>query len=144
VKLNLGAGNVRLRAGYRSVDSNSRLNPDILARVPPIPVADASCEALFAGHFLEHLPKDVASELLREAYRVLVPGGEFEIVVPFALSREAHQDPTHVSFWVPESFVYYTKVFSYLGYDLEDRFELVVSELHGSEVHAVLRKPRAS
>lgn len=141
MRLNLGAGNVRLRESYMTVDRNPRLAPDILASVPPIPAPDESCEALLASHFLEHLPKDVANELVREAYRVLVPGGEFEVVVPFALSKEAHQDPTHVSFWVPESFRYYTPHFSYLGYDLEDRFELLSSELRGSEVRAVLRKP---
>lgn len=142
MKLNLGSGTARHRAGFVNVDANPALKPDLVATLPPIPAPDGSCEELLASHFLEHLTRDDANRLMAEAWRVLVPGGTFEIVVPYALSHGAFQDPTHRSFWVPESFDYYTARWRHLGYDLESRFELVSRELRQetNEVHAVLRK----
>lgn len=144
MKLNLGAGNVRLREGYVTLDANAAHSPDILATVPPIPLPDASCDTVFASHFLEHLDNDQVVELFREVWRVLELGGTFEAVVPYALSHGAFQDPTHKSFWVPERFLYHTPHFRELGYGLEDRFRIAELNLNpdprSGEVRAVLVK----
>lgn len=47
--------------------------------------------------------------LMNEIYRVLVPGGWFISQTPSSDGRGAFQDPTHVSFWNPNSFWYYTR-----------------------------------
>lgn len=48
-----------------------------------IPLADGSVEALYACHVLEHLEHgEECKDFLREARRVLVPGGIIRIVVP--------------------------------------------------------------
>lgn len=144
IKLNIGAGNVRFKAGYVTLDANPVHAPDIVATVPPIPLPDACCSEVYSSHFLEHLTDDQVCELVREAWRVLVPGGTFAAVVPYAFSHGAIQDPTHRSLWVPEKFQYFTPMFRYLGYGLEDRFAVRTLRLdrdeNEAEVHAILTK----
>ena len=47
-----------------------------------IPVGDGSADVVYHSHVLEHLDRDVGREFLREAKRVLRPGGIIRIVVP--------------------------------------------------------------
>jgi glycosyltransferase involved in cell wall biosynthesis len=46
--------------------------------------------------------------VMREIYRVLIPGGWLLCSVPSTDGRGAWQDPRHVSFWNENSFLYYT------------------------------------
>ncbi len=46
---------------------------------------------------------------MNEIYRILVPGGWLLSRTPSTDGRGAFQDPTHCSFWNPNSFWYYTK-----------------------------------
>lgn len=141
LKLNLGAGTVRKREGYLNIDKNPETKPDVVATLPLIPAGGRSCSHLYASHFLEHLTKDQVGVLMLEAARVLVPGGLFEIVVPYALHEDAHVDPTHKSYWTPGSFRYYTPAMAYLGYGGCASFEVVDSDLiDGKEVRALLRR----
>ena len=57
---------------------------DVLeAFTPPIPVADASQDVLYADQVLEHMPGiDAARALVAEARRALRPGGLLFVVVP--------------------------------------------------------------
>jgi predicted SAM-dependent methyltransferase len=48
----------------------------------PLPFKDASVDAIFAEHLLEHMPFAAGVELLREWHRVLRPGGVTRIGVP--------------------------------------------------------------
>lgn len=73
----------------------------------PWPAQDASCEAVRASHVLEHIPAgEPRISVLNECWRVLRPGGQLEVIVPHFGTWQAHADPTHVSYWVPESFSY--------------------------------------
>ncbi len=47
-----------------------------------IPLPDASCDALYSSHMLEHLDRLEAERFLHEAHRVLAPGGVIRIAVP--------------------------------------------------------------
>ena len=55
---------------------------------------------------IEHLRDSLHT--MREMYRVLAPGGYAVLSVPSTDGRGAFQDPTHVSFWNENSFLYYT------------------------------------
>jgi SAM-dependent methyltransferase len=48
----------------------------------PLPWRDASVDAIYASHLLEHLTREEGDRLLRECHRVLAPGGIVRIVVP--------------------------------------------------------------
>jgi len=62
-----------------------------------IPIPDACVDAVYSSHMLEHLTRDEAAAFMREARRVLKPGGVFRIAVPdlalkireYALSDDA-------------------------------------------------------
>lgn len=140
IKLNLGAGNRRLREGYVTLDSDPQFNPDIIARVPPIPLHDESCSEVYSAHLFEHLTKEEATELVAEIWRVLEVGGTFDVTTPYALSHGAFQDPDHRSYWVQESWLYYTPHFAYLGRDYEQRFQMVTAACERDEVRVILRK----
>lgn len=71
-------------ADYEQIrcDVDAAVAPDLLGSLTALPLADASVEAVYACHVLEHLePWEVATGLA-ELYRVLRPGGRGIILVP--------------------------------------------------------------
>jgi SAM-dependent methyltransferase len=94
----------------------------------PWPTPDASIGNIRASHVMEHIPAGQDRiDVMNEAWRVLIPGGTFQIIVPLIIgltqdtprgqssergmlswiSWPAIADPTHVSFWCIESFSYF-------------------------------------
>lgn len=101
--LDLGGG-INKSNGYKSVDID---NADILTDLNSHwPFADESVGVIRAYDIFEHL--QVPLFTMQEVYRVLAPGGYALIQVPSTDGRGAFQDPTHVSFWNENSFLYYT------------------------------------
>lgn len=72
---------------YKKVRSTRIIHHDLFFGIP---FADNSVPNVFTSHFMEHLTEDSARFLLKEAYRVLKPGGMIHIVVP-ALEDEAEK-----------------------------------------------------
>jgi hypothetical protein len=72
----------------------------------PWPWPDSSVNLIRAHDIIEHLPDKIFT--MNELWRVLIPGGQVEIIVPTTDGRAAYQDPTHVAFWNRHSFWYYT------------------------------------
>jgi SAM-dependent methyltransferase len=80
--LNLGCGTHRHPA-WRNLDllpGASDVEQHDLRR--PLPFQDASFDAVYHSHVLEHLTPDDGERLLQECVRVLRPGGILRIVVP--------------------------------------------------------------
>lgn len=71
----------------------------------PWPWPDNTFDEVFAYDALEHLPDQILT--MNEVWRVLKPGGQFNIDVPTTDGRAAWQDPGHVSFWNRNNFWYY-------------------------------------
>lgn len=82
-----------------------------------IPLPDNSVGVLNASHILEHLHDK--TKIMAEIHRVLAPGGWTFIEVPSTDGRGAFQDPTHVSYWNENSFLYYTN--SYLANFIDNK-----------------------
>lgn len=74
-----------------------------------IPLPDNSVGVLNASHILEHLHDK--TKIMSEIHRVLAHGGWAFIEVPSTDGRGAFQDPTHVSYWNENSFLYYTDAY---------------------------------
>lgn len=104
LKIDLGGG-LNPFPGYKTIDL--RDSADIVADLNNgIPLPDNSVGVLNAHHILEHL-KD-QQFIMSEIHRVLVDGGWAFIEVPSTEGRGAFQDPTHVTYWNQNSFLYWT------------------------------------
>jgi hypothetical protein len=119
--LDLGAAH-NPTPGFVSVDlQDATINCDLRFGIP---LPDSSVGAIRASDFLEHMgtcpdsacdhgadgvsPRCVVG-IMNEFYRVLAPGGWLITHTPSTDGRGAFQDPTHVSYWNPNSFWYYTR-----------------------------------
>ena len=101
--VDLGGG-INARKDYITIDKH---DAKIIANLDDgIPLPDNSVGVINASHILEHLKDPIKS--MSEIHRVLVHGGWAFIEVPSTDGRGAFQDPTHVSFWNENSFLYYT------------------------------------
>lgn len=104
------------------------------------PAFDMSIHRVRAIHSLEHMPAGPPRiHVFNEAHRVLMPGGIFEIEVPRFPHDAAVSDPTHVSFFVPDSFVYFTNP-SVSGPEWKV-WEMLDLKLTDATIYAEMRKP---
>lgn len=117
-----------------------------------IPFPDNSCRLVMAHDFIEHIPHCVwISEngnqkrlqptvfLFNEVFRVLAPGGFFEIGVPVE-EIAAWQDPTHVSRWNYKTFDYFSNTYENFkeAYGHKSNFSLVKREMDGQHLQVLL------
>jgi len=94
--------------GYLAIDL--RKDADIVHDLNDgIPLPENSVGVLNASHIIEHLHDK--NKIMSEIHRVLAPGGWAFIEVPSTDGRGAFQDPTHVSYWNENSFLYYTDAY---------------------------------
>lgn len=102
IKLDLGCGPHK-REGFEGVDSIKFPGVDHVVdiRKTPWPWKDGSVSEAHASHFVEHLTAQERVTFVNELYRVLVPGGTCQIIVPHWNSCRAYGDPTHM--WPPVS-----------------------------------------
>ena len=110
MRIDLGGGE-HPRKGYVNLDPMYSAGEwKRFAQDVPWPVGDGTIERINACHVLEHIPAGAPRiAVFDEAWRVLVPEGVFEIRVPLFPHPASVSDPTHLSFFVPDSFRYFTK-----------------------------------
>jgi protein O-GlcNAc transferase len=88
--LHVGCGRTPLPASFTSdlwreirYDIDASVEPDLVGTMSHmVQVADASVDAIFSSHNLEHLSAHEVPRALREFWRVLQPGGLVWIIVP--------------------------------------------------------------
>lgn len=102
LKLDFGCGPNK-RQGFEGVDSIPFLGVDHVVDLTqtPWPWADATVSEAHSSHFVEHLTALQRVAFCNELYRVLVPGGTRQVIVPHWASCRAYGDPTHQ--WPPVS-----------------------------------------
>lgn len=108
VRLDFGCGPHK-REGFLGVDAFPFVGVDVVhdLKVTPWPWADNSVEEAHASHFIEHLTGPQRTAFVNELFRVLVPGGKCQIIVPHWASNRAYGDPTHQWPPVAEMWFYY-------------------------------------
>lgn len=100
LRLDLGCGKNK-REGFTGVDSRDfgqEITHDLATAWP---WADNSVEEAHSSHFIEHLNAEQRIHFVNELYRVLIPGGKAQIIVPHWASCRAYGDLTHQ--WPPVS-----------------------------------------
>lgn len=97
-------------SGYTPVDlvaCDGGIVWDVAERgLPPL---DRPVGCVRAKDFLEHVPIGKVVPLMNHIHRRLMPGGFLFSLTPSTDGRGAFQDPTHVSFWNDNSWLYYTQ-----------------------------------
>lgn len=110
IKLDVGGGTSPM-PGYVNVDPVHGEGEYRVAMPTHLPLASAAVDAIRCSHVMEHIPAGGPRiDTMNEFHRLLKPGGKLLIIVPVIGTWHAIADPTHVSFWVPESFHYFTGV----------------------------------
>lgn len=104
LKLDLGAGKVK-RPGFKSIDLNGEPDYKLDLEEAKLPFKDNEVDEILALHTLEHIKNLLP--LMNELHRVLKPLGKIKIVVPKFPHRDSVRDPTHVRYFVPETFSYF-------------------------------------
>ncbi len=87
--LDLGAGGRRIMPYVTTVDIAKQPGTDLVGDVANLPLADGSIDLIVATGLLEHI--DDEQKFIHEVYRLLKPGGEVHIEVPFL--QQYHDDP---------------------------------------------------
>ena len=125
-----------------------RSNVDIVANLNErFPFDDNAVDVVRAHSTIEHLPDRIHT--MNEIWRICKPNAIVDISVPSTDGRGAFQDPTHVSYWNINSFLYYS-VNNPLEYELCKRYGFIggfriediynVSGFDGAiYVHVILR-----
>ena len=99
IKLDLGCGKNK-QQGFHGVDVLKFDGVDtILDLRQAWPWKDGSVEQAYSSHFIEHLTQDERVHFFNELYRVLIPGGQANLIFPSWSSERAYGDPTHK--WPP-------------------------------------------
>lgn len=107
MKINIGCSDALL-PGWVNVDITPPA--DVVADLNKVwPWPDNHADEIRAFHVLEHFKSPIHT--MNEAWRVLKPGGKFDITVPTTDGRGWAQDPGHICWppWNRNSFFYYTK-----------------------------------
>jgi predicted SAM-dependent methyltransferase len=116
--LNLGCGTKIIRPPIHGFDEWVNLDHRDLPGVdcvhdirgtPPIPYPDKTFDYVLVDNVIEHFISEHVIAIINDIDRVLIDGGFVDVIVPHALSQGAYQDPTHKSFWVPRSFMYWNQ-----------------------------------
>lgn len=144
MRLDIGAGTI-LQEGWTALDPvHGEGGWKRRAEDAPWPVDDGGVEELRASHVMEHIHAGADRiTVMNEAHRALKSGGIFTIIVPiFNGGWQAIADPTHVSFWVEESFHYFdSRLAPNAHYGIRPWQTESLDTLSGWECHWVGRKP---
>lgn len=112
-KLHLGCGHDR-KEGYINIDSSPIVKPDMVLDLEklPLPVEDDSIDEIVANHVLEHIRNFVP--LVHELHRISRSGTLIFIKTPFYAAWGQYNDPTHVRFFTPFTFDYFSEQGAYV------------------------------
>ena len=127
-RVDLGCGSHKA-TGYIGVDLAPSPSVDVVADLTRrFPFDTSTVDHLRAYDIIEHLPDRIHT--MNEIWRISKPDALIDIRVPSTDGRGAFQDPTHVSFWNINSFLYYTRQYpAYLNlcqsYGFKGEYEII-------------------
>lgn len=106
IKLNFGCGKVQID-GFEGVDVIDFGQKWVVDVRRPWPWGNGTVSGAVSSHFLEHLTNPERIHFFNELYRVMIPGAQATMTVPYLKNTCAYGDPTHQ--WPPfsEWFVMY-------------------------------------
>lgn len=139
MRLNLGAGARPMQgADWVNIDIQERMKPDLVCDVTKgLPYPDDSVDEVRAQDFLEHVPRDKQIFVMNEIWRVLKRGGVFISSTPDAeYGQGAFQDPTHLSFWTENTWLYFSHPAYRELYDIRANFLIEALQRHCTDTRS--------
>lgn len=108
-KLSVGAGAKDKDEGYTTIDIAG--DPDVRWDITqtPWPFESDYFRGVKAHHILEHFERKFLVSVMNEMWRILEPDGRLWLELPLFPTEDAVADPTHVSFFVSQTFDYFCK-----------------------------------
>lgn len=108
-KLSVGAGAKDKAEGYTTIDIAGE--PDVRWDITqtPWPFEPGYFRGVKAHHILEHVERKFLVPVMNEVWRILEPEGRCWIEIPLFPTEDSVADPTHVSFFVSQTFDYFVK-----------------------------------
>lgn len=107
INLYIGAGSHRL-PGWTHLDIYPFPGIDIICDLTKgIPLEDCSVAKVYSQDCLEHLPQESKIFVMNEIWRVLLPGGTMEHIIPQAGSQNDFGSPSHLSHWTQQQFEHF-------------------------------------
>jgi predicted SAM-dependent methyltransferase len=94
--LNLGCGNKLVAGAVQHDRIKHRDEIDVVwdLNILPWPWEDGSFDRIVAWAVLEHLRQDLI-ESMNECWRILRPGGQIQLKLPYWQHENSYTDPTH-------------------------------------------------
>ncbi len=144
VHLDLACGDNK-RPGFLGVDKWKTDSTDYVFDLlgdEAWPIEDSSVDMLHSSHFVEHIPGLARPKFFEECWRILKPGAQFQVIVPYWNSHRAVQDFTHA--WPPvceASFLYFNKTWRQNNklehglYDVKADFDFTYGYSLDPEIH---------
>jgi SAM-dependent methyltransferase len=95
-RLDVGCGENKMQ-GFLGIDKRPCKGVDIVHDIEkfPWPLKDESVLDIFCSHVMEHIKPWLMLDLMNEMWRVMKPGGQLVISMPYGVSFGFVQDPTH-------------------------------------------------
>lgn len=108
IRLDIGCGENK-QPGFVGMDKRNLPGIDVVhdLEVFPWPLEDECCSVIVASHILEHIKPWLTLDIFNEMWRVMKPGGQLAIALPYAGSPGFWQDPTHCNGFNEATFQYF-------------------------------------
>jgi len=98
---------IGLEGSEYAVQTAKKREPNLDVRqhdlADPFPFDDETFSIVMCNQVIEHLPKEIAENALRESYRVLSEGGTIIIYSPSIYNPKQAKEPTHINLHSPKS-----------------------------------------
>ena len=106
--LHIGCGDMKV-PGTVGLDVRDIPGVDIVHDLEkfPYPIEDGKVVTCIASHVLEHLDPRLTIKIFDELWRIMKPGAQLMISLPYAGSYGYWQDPTHCNGFNEATFTYF-------------------------------------
>lgn len=107
-RLDVGCGENK-QPGFVGMDKRECKGVDIVHDIEqfPWPIDNEAVLDIFCSHIIEHVKPWLMLDLMNEMWRVMKPGGQLVISMPYGVSFGFVQDPTHCNACNEATWQYY-------------------------------------
>lgn len=146
--MDIGAGNCP-QPNWVTMDIRDLPHIDIVHDVQkfPFPIPDNACLQVLMSHLWEHIEPKYRIDVMNELWRIMKPGGQLLISVPYYQSPGACQDPTHYTCPTEATFAYFDPHYMLYGiyqpkpwklvkndYGFNGNLEVILEKLTGQDI----------